>query len=622
MSLAGTLNTPYAGTLAASSTVVSATTSEVPGKFDVALDGHGYIIDQLADLQGFRSEHFERSSVPMLRAQADTAAIPAEQSINRESLWRRSQESWHHGSNQTYFDRADSDNQRFRASKGVNVWTKWTLSLLNDTAQARASANTNVRLTNAGTFMYLADGNNLLSSSNITSGSPTFTTVTGTPASSCLWIVSDGFTIYSAYATAIYTTTRGAATAASFSTGFPVNISTLGYVKGRLMAAAGNAIYNVTAAGAAPAALLTHANTDFTWVGFAEGQGFLYAAGFSGTRSLIYKITIQPDGTALTAPSVAGELPTGETVRTVKGYLGVLLVGTDLGFRLGTTDSAGNITFGSLIPTLQPVLNFEPADKFVYYTLSNPDSVSTGLGRLDLSQFNQPLTPAYASDLMVTGQGSVQSISSSGTTRVFAISGLGFYTQTSTLVPSGTLATGRITYGVADDKVAMYLDLRHQALSGQVSAQLTSNDSSTVSIGSSTTPGSVSSQYALSARQTRAEFFELTLTLSAATSTTGPTVTRTTLRAYPAPSRSLAYTVPLILHYQTQARNGTTVHYDVNAERAFLEGLVKTQRLITYQEGSQSYQVVVEDFKWVPIKRGEPGSFDGTFVVKMKEQLQ
>lgn len=620
MSLAGTLDTPYAGVLGTASSTASATTTEVPGKFDVALDGHGYLVDELADLQGFRNQHFSRESVPMLRAQADTAPTPAEQSINRESLWRRSQESWHHGSGQNYLDRSDSDSQRFRTSKGVNVWNKWTLSLLNDTTLARASANTNLRLTSAGSHMYAADGNSLLYTTDMTA----FTTVTGTPGSACNWITTDGYTIYAAYATALYTTTRGAASAASFSTGYASNISVVGYVKGRLMVAAANSIWNITASGAVGAApLLAHPNSDFTWVGFAEGPGFIYAAGYSGTRSLLYKITIQPDGTALTAPSVAGELPTGETIRTVRGYLGTLLVGTDLGFRLGTTDAAGNITFGSLITTTSPVLNFEPADRFVWYGLTNYDSTSTGLGRMDLSQFTQPLTPSYASDLMATGQGSVTSVSSFGTGRVFAVSGAGLFVQSATVVPSGVLSGGRITYGVADDKVAMYLDLRHQPLAGTVSAQLLANDTTSLSIGSSTVAGSVSSQYALSARQTRAEYFEVTVTLSRATTTVGPIVTRTTLRAYPAPSRSFQYTVPLILQSKIDTRDGAVHHYDVGAERDFLEDLVKTSRLITYQEGTRSFQVVVDDFKWVPIKPGKPGAlFDGTFVVMMKEQLQ
>ena len=92
-----------------------------------------YMLDLAADLNGFRGQHFSRESQPVLRAQADTGSTPGEQSINREDLWRRAQESWHHGAGQVYLDRADSDSSRFLSSKGVNVWDKWALSLLHDT---------------------------------------------------------------------------------------------------------------------------------------------------------------------------------------------------------------------------------------------------------------------------------------------------------------------------------------------------------------------------------------------------------------------------------------------------------------------------------------------------------
>ena len=617
MSLLAGIDAPFDTALFSGSTVGA---NDVPGRLECSINGHAYRIDR-----AFGRDPHTRKSVPVLRAQADTGAVPSEQSINRESLWRRSQETWHHGAGQTYFDRDDSDSARFTSSKGVNVWTKWGLSLLADTVLARSSASTNLRLTAAGSFTYLADGNSLLYTSDLTPTTPTFTAVTGTPASACNWITSDGYTIYAAYGTAIYTTTRGAATATSFSTGFGANVSVLGYVKGRLMAAAANSLYNITAGGAVGAALLTHSNSDFTWVGFAEGPGYIYAAGYSGTRSLIYKVGLTADGTALSAPIVAGELPTGETVRTVKGYLGFLLVGTDTGVRVGSIDGGGNLTFGSLIPTPGAVLNFEPQDRFVWFGYSNYDTVSTGLGRLDLSVFNDPLTPAYASDLMATGQGAVLSISTFGTRRVFTVSGLGVYTERTSLVNSGSLTAGRFAFGVGDDKVAMFVDLKHQPLNGSVNVALSANGSATSSLGDSSTAGSIAPTYPISAGQVRAEYFQLTTTLTSdsGTPTLGPVVTRLTLRAYPAPTRTFSMTVPLILHEQQVDLNGAEFTMDTLSERSFLEGLCKTQQLVTYQEAGSTYQVLIDDFSWVPMKlAGEEVGFsshDGTFVLSLKE---
>lgn len=617
-----TLDAPLRGALTLSSSSGVSGSTEVPGRFDVALNGHGYMIDTAMDLQGFRGMHFKRGSMPVLRAQADTGNVPAEQSINRDALWRRSQETWHHGAGQVYYDRADSDSARFNTSKGVNVWSKWNVTLLPDTTQLRASAASNLRLTAAGTYMYAADGNSLISYD----ATLTAATITGTPASTLTWLASDGYNIYAAYGTALYTTTRGAAAATSYATGFTGGISVVGYVKGRLMVAAGPSLWNVTAGGAIGAALLTQANSDFTWVGFAEGPGYLYAAGYSGNRSLIYKTAVLPDGTALNVPSVAGELPIGETIRSIRGYLGFLVIGTDLGFRLGSPDGSGNITPGPLVRTGSPVLNFEPSDRFIYYSLSNYDGTSTGLGRMDLSVFTESLVPAYASDLMVTGQGSVTSVSTlTSGKRIFAVAGLGIYTEASTLVGSGTLSTGKVTYGVADDKIAMFLDLRHKPLVGQISATLVANDTTRVDLGVSAVSGSVSSGYALNAKQTRAEYFEVTYTLTQGSSTSSPTMTRATLRAYPAPSRSLEYTVPLLIAATVEDRNGQPVPMDIAAERAFLESLVTSGAPVAYQEGSLAGTVLVEDFDWLPLQRAySNGSYtwEGTMVLTLKEQSQ
>jgi hypothetical protein len=598
----------------------AAATQNVPGRFEVAINGVGFMVDHAADLNGFRNMHFSRQSTPALRAQADTANTPGEQSLNREDLWRRATESWHKGAGQTYLDRSDSDSARFSASKGVDVWTRWQLSLLPDVTQSRASANTNLRLTVAGSYTYLGDGNGLLFSNNLGA----WTAVTGTPAASCGWVTTDGNNVYAAYgASGIYSTTRGAATASSFNTLACTHVS---YVKGRLMAANANVIYNVTASGAAPAALFTHPNTDFTWVGFAEGPGFIFAAGYSGTRSLIYKITIQPDGTALAIPVVAGELPTGETVRTIKGYLGLLLVGTDTGIRVASIDSAGNLTFGSQIPTLSAVQNFEPSDRFVYYGLTNYDSVSTGLGRIDLTQFISPLTPAYASDLMATGQGAVLSVCTPvAGSRMFAVSGLGVYVQSASKVVSGTLTSGRITHGVADEKVAMFTDLRTAPLAGTVSVSLAVDGGTPVALTPVfNTAGATRPTSPIPALQTRGEFFEntLTLTRSGTDTTAGPTVTRLVLRAYPAPTRGMQWIVPVLLHTRMKDSNGADYAEDPLLQRQYAESLLRSQQLIAFQEASVSYTVLIDDLKWVPIKRtGDAAnkSYDGTLVFYMKE---
>lgn len=365
--------------------------------------------------------------------------------------------------------------------------------------------------------------------------------------------------------------------------------------------------------------------TGNSWVGFAEGQGHLYAAGYSGDKSLVYRSAVKSDGTALDVPVVAGELPDGEIVRSIHGYLGFVVIGTDLGVRFATADSNGNLTLGALIRTDRAVHAFEGQERFVWFGWPNYDGASTGLGRLDLSTVGaaglSPLTPAYASDLMAAAQGSVLSVVTFQDRRVFAVSGSGIWGQDSALVASGSLDSGKITYGLADLKVAMYADIRHLALQGTVSEYLSTDGGSFVLIGTNSTPGSLAPAATFPAGQARGESFELRTTLARATTdtTTGPTVTRMTLRSFPSPARGRYFQVPLLLH-DTVLVGDSPVDVDVVTELGLVESLESSRDLVTYQEGAMSYTVLVEDTEWVAYDRTQSGEFwNGTLVVTLKK---
>lgn len=615
MSLHGALRTPiYSG---------GATSGEVPSKYPIALNGVGFFIDWNPAV-AFRKADFSESSVPVLRAQADTSNMPGESSINPEGLWRRTQDTWHHGAGQVHLDRPESDSARFRTSKGVDCWTRWQLSLLPDTARARTSANTNVALVAVGSYLYMIDGVDLLRTQDIAPGAGTvWTAVTGGPGTTAKSVCTDGYTVYVAFAGGVYTTTRGAAAY----TGTPynaLNADLLGYVKGRLMASAAQALYNVTAGGAAPAALFTHPNADFRWIGFTEGPAQIFAAGYSGDKSEIYRTAVKQDGTALDKPIICGELPDGEVVRAIQGYLGMLLIGSDKGVRLATINSSGDLTIGPLLVASSPVLCFEPQDRFAWYGLSRYDLTSGGLGRLDLSTFTETLVPAFASDLMCPSLADITGVVTFQSRRVFVASGSGVWAQTADLVPSGVLNTGRLSYGLVDPKVALFLDLRHNALAGTVSPALSADGAAAVPHGTSSVAGSTSPGEPFTLGQTRGEQFEVALTLNyAADHVTGPTVTRYTLRVNPAPSRTNTILLPLLLHSRIATDDGD-VMVDVAARRAEIRALLDSQRVVPYQEFTDTKNVVVSDAAWYPIKpdsnlTGVNAGTDGTLLVALKE---
>ncbi len=601
------------------------TSTEVPGIYPIGLAGRGYMID-------LKSNTYRRKSIPILRDQADVSNLPGEGAINPNDLWRRSQESWHAGAGQTYLDRITgaspytrqySESSRFRTSKGVDPWTKWQLSLLPDTTQAKSSANTNLYLANAGTRLYLTDGQSTYYTTDVTAGSPTWTAVTGTPAQTAQGIASDGFNVWISYAGAngVYATNTGTGAASAYVTS--AASGPIGYAKGRLMLANDNSLYNITAGGALPTALLTHPNTAFRWVGFAEGPGQIYAAGFAGDKSLIYRTSIKPDGTALDTPVIAGELPDGEIVRGIQGYLGYVVVGTDLGVRFATVDGQGNLTFGQLIST-GVVQCFEPQDRFVWFGWKNFDATSTGLGRLDLSLFTAPLTPAYASDLMVTGQGAVLSAAtvfhgaSALSRRVFSVSGLGVYIQSDNKVGTGTLDSGFMTYGIPDVKVGMYADARTEPLTTGTSTELllSVDGGAFTSLGTQSLAASVGETFP--AGQVQGRRFELRIKLTG-TTTFSPTVVRTTFRSYPAPNRGHQWTVPLLFYEDLDTGKALRVIVPRD-ELNFIDSLIADRRLVIYQEGEEAHTVFVEDYEFMPYNPTRDGThWNGTCVVSIKE---
>lgn len=598
-------------------TGTSPVSAEVPHLYDIALNGRPYIIDR--EINQFRHE-----TIPILNNQQVVNTATGEQTLNRQGFWLASVDSWHHGAGQVYFDRADSDPARFRSSKGINVWEKNELSLLQTTVKKRTSANTNLKFLVVGSLLYVADGNDLLHTPDIT-GAPTWTDAViqaGEGAQPIASVCTDGFNIYAALgANGIHTTTRGAVVSTHYNA---LQADLVDYVNGRLMAAAGDSIYNVIAPGAAPAALFTRspANTDFRWVGFASGPTHIYAAGFSGDKSLIYRTAIKPDGTALDAPSVALELLDGEIIRSIQNFPGgLLLLGTDKGIRLVDIDLNGNLTAGILIPIPSAVRCFETQEKFIWFGWTDYDGTSTGLGRLDPSvdvSGTNSLGAAYASDLMATAQGAVLSVVTFQSRRMFAVSASGFWIEdTANKVASGSLDSGLISFGITDSKIAAFLDTRYRTLVGTHSVYIATTDAVFVAVGSHS-PDLSPDQFTLN--QLRGEAFEIRneLVRSASATNTGPVLIRYTLKASPVVDVGEFFFVPVILADPLDVM-GSPRKMDVVAELAYLKELRASVSIIPYQELSTTYTVIVADETFVPTHPdANRTGYMGTCVLKLK----
>jgi hypothetical protein len=590
-------------------------TQLVPDVFPVAINGRPYMIDTAANA-------FTRQYDARVRDSVDQSAEPGESAINPQGLWRRSQSSWHYGAGQEYSDASDSEAFRFHESKGVDVWEKGRLSLLSDTTNVYPTSGTNLYATTADGRLYGSDGQNI----KYTTDFSTVTTVTGTAASNIYSLTSDGYNVFYSYANGdIDQTNASLSTSSAYITGIEAGL--MAYVKGRLMVAGQGAdkrkIWNITTpAGSSannPSALYTHPNTNWNWVGFAAGQTHIYAAGYSGNISLVYKTTIEPDGTALAIPTAAAELPQGEIITSIYGYLGYIVLGTTTGFRFCSTDGDGNLVIGPLIEIGGGVNTFAGIGKYIYFAWSNYDSTSTGIGRMDISVFISTNQPAYASDLMATAQGTIVSIHEFNNKPLFTVSGVGVFTPHATnLVSSGYLTSGIYRWGVPDAKFVPKLDIRCLPLVGSVTMSIASDDGDYYDFPVFSTAGAKEKTF--DGREDKVFEAEIKLTLTQATATTGPTLTRWMARAYAAPLRSQIFSVPIIMHHKLNV-GGREYWQDVDAEMTLLRDLVDNPRVVSYQENQSTFSVVVENIQWQALRDSPVHNrwdWEGTAIVVMR----
>jgi len=593
------------------------TSDLVPDVFPVAINGRPYMIDR-------KSQQFSREFEPRVRDSSDDSTSPGEAAISTEGLWRRGQKSWHFGAGQFYADDAEAADYRFYRSKGINPWVKGRLTLLNGTKQSLTSSNTNLKLVEVNNYLYVADGQTLKYTTNAFASSPTWTSVTtGAPTATINDIATDGVRIYVAYENnSIYITTPGGSSLTKhFLSSTNVNFTRLGFAKGFVMAYHPDTIdshihivpWEASNSKATTASLR---DPNFICAGFAGGQNHIYVAGRSTDTGVVYRLGIKADGTVDIA-IVALELPIGEYPTDIYSYLGSIMLGTNKGVRVCTSDSSGSLVSGALIPTGGDVQGFTAEDRFVWFTWSNYDGVSSGLGRLDLSRFIAVNTPAFASDLMHNNNAQVKSVVSIAGRRVFSISGVGVIVENpDALVTEGNIETGNFTWDIVDQKFSPRFDIRVVPLVGSVSVSAALDNQDYEPIGVHADQGDT--EHTFIAPETNFTEAAYKITLTRATATTGPTFTRWMSRAYAAPTRSRIITVPLLIH-EHMSIHGRDYYFDVNAERNELELLVDSPRIVRYQEQGYTFSVIVENTQFQPnFLSGNDWLWEGTMIVQMR----
>ena len=439
--------------------------------YDVAIGGLPFIY-AIND-----ARPYVRETAPFRKDQFDNAQEPGEQSLT--GWWIRSQSSFHTGTGIKFFDPAATDangRYRFTDSRNIDIWTKGQATLLKETANMTGvttgayklisvqdgATNKVVAWTPANTTInnYTASGTAVTYSSVVTAGLDTAT----------LAVATDGAHLFIADNDHIYSgeiATPAAGYSEYYNTGSERVV--LAWVKQRLVGCIGASVYELTAgkgsSHALPTPVYTHPNADWNWTSVSESGSAIYAAGYLGGNSAIYKFTLSTAGVmpTLTSGVVAAQLPIGEIVNKIEYYLGYLMIGTNKGVRAAIiSEQDGSINYGPLIiEESNGVYDFAFRDKFVWVTGSIGGYA--GLYRIDLGTELEPLRFAYATDAYLDGvTGYATSVDFVGNTNqiAFTTSGSngiaiqsGEYTGTTgALSSTGYLTTGYIRYGTLEPK--------------------------------------------------------------------------------------------------------------------------------------------------------------------------
>jgi len=415
-----------------------------------------------------------------------------------------------------------------------------------------------------------------------------------------------------------------------------------------------------------PDMLYTHVNPNWIWSDSTGGATQVYFAGYvksgnSGYSGCIYRSNLQGSSTSSTSgytttstgnapqpfnlniPVQALPMSPDEYPTCIKSYLNFIFIGTNRGIRMAqtlsiydpTATASGDLKSGPLIPNITqpikyPITGITGDGRFVWFTWNNYDTQSTGLGKLDLSTFivGDPLAPAYASDLMVTGQGTIKSLDWDPITGspVMAVSGLGIFTKNpNSYVSSGTIESGIFSYGIPDPKIPVtfnYGVIANNGTSAQATVIVDPNDNDyagPVPIESYSTTTLNTGEYSVPAGY-RAEQFSVTMQLNSDSQNLDtPILYRWTLKSWPAAVSETAISVVLQL-YSVNVVDGMEVFVDPYESFMFLETLRKKQTIVVYQEGPLTANVVVEMMDWIPHKRrgNYENGFEGDCVVTMK----
>ena len=573
---------------------------------------------------------YRRVTAQYRKQQIDQTREPGEQTLT--GWWVRSQSSFHFGAGIKYFEPVQEESLRFQytESKGIDVWTRGQATLLNDTASFYTGAAAAQLIgVNDGTddCIVFSDGTTI--NKKTSAGADTVYTQAGTP-DTIFSITTNGKQYFFINGTHVHRgNLAGTTSDTEIYNASSTTRGTIRYVKQRLIAAINNSIYELdpnNASGALPAALFTHPNTSWVWSSIAEGPQAIYVSGYdpNGTSSSVFKIGIDTANSTLgfpdlLAPTVIIDMPFGERINDFDIYLGTYAVlATSLGFRVGISNTTGDIQYGPLLFKDAACNSIAFKDSFAY--LSTLVDGEAGLVRVDLSTTviaNDFYFP-WAWDLVADGTSTISSqvaFFGNSDRAVFSTGNDIWAESTTSLVAEGYLRTGYIRYNTLETKIYKLLQVRINTTNGGLSIESIDSVDFAYNIGTfsqGTSVPEINVSYPNSSQEYLG--FKFTMTRSSTDATKGPLFTGYQLKSLPAVPRQRLIQYPVFCYDHESDKFGNEVGYEGSSyarmsQLESIENVGDTIRVQDFRTG-ESYLGIIEEMDFIN-KTPEDKRFSG-----------
>jgi len=574
---------------------------------------------------------YRRVTAQYRKQQIDQTREAGEQTLT--GWWLRSQSSFHFGAGIKFFEPQQEESLRFQytESKGVDVFTRGQATLLNDTASFYAGAAAAQLIgVNDGTddCILVTDGTAL---KKITSAAVSSTyTQAGTPAT-IFSLTTNGKQYFFINGSHVHRgNLAGTTSDTEIYNASSTTRATIRYVKQRLIAAIGSAIYELdpnNASGALPAALFTHPNSSWVWSSIAEGPQAIYISGYdpNGTSSSVFKIGLDTANTTtlgfpeLLPPTVVIDMPQGERINDFDVYLGAYAVlATSLGFRVGIADTTGDIQYGPLLFRDAPCNSIAFRDSYAY--IATLVDGTAGLVRVDLSTnvLANSLFFPWAWDLIATGTTTTASqvaFFGNSDRAAFTNGNNTWAESTTSLVATGYLRTGFIRYNTLETKIYKLMQARVDTTNGGINIDSIDSVDTEYRIGTFS-QGETVPQINISYPQAAQEYlgFKFTLSRSSTDATKGPLFTGYQIRSLPATPRQRLIQYPVFCYDHESDKFGNEVGYEGSSytrmsQLEAIENVGDTIRVQDFRTG-ESYLGIIEEMDFMN-KTPEDKRFSG-----------